>query len=274
MALADTFQEIVDSLPDDWTDLELDLRIFDEQRYIDAATFLRHLQRAALLRARLALADPLSPTASATRRRAPAVHRALKLLDEAGIDGEIAVREVRTGPRAGVHDVGPPGVGAPGVPPLHAPVAVARVAALVPDLLFGSKVQASLEAAGHEVAADRRRAGGARTVGRHRRARRRPHDRRDRRRRARRVDARRAASCTTRGRSASSAHVEPEVRERALEAGLRPRRPALADEPRGRGARARALGGAGPRRLTAQPKEQRLATSPRRQRRSDCGWSR
>ena len=30
MALADTFQQIVDSLPDDWTDLELDLRIVDE----------------------------------------------------------------------------------------------------------------------------------------------------------------------------------------------------------------------------------------------------
>ena len=40
MPLADTFQAIVDSLPDDWTDLELDLRIHDETRYIDAATYL------------------------------------------------------------------------------------------------------------------------------------------------------------------------------------------------------------------------------------------
>src|SRR5437588_211677 len=40
MGLADTFQQIVDSLPDDWTDLELDLRIFDERRYIDAAVLL------------------------------------------------------------------------------------------------------------------------------------------------------------------------------------------------------------------------------------------
>ena len=40
MALADTFQQIVDSLPDDWTDMELDLRIADESRYIDAATYL------------------------------------------------------------------------------------------------------------------------------------------------------------------------------------------------------------------------------------------
>ena len=39
MPLADTFQEIVDSLPSDWTDLELDLRV-QEDRYIDAATLL------------------------------------------------------------------------------------------------------------------------------------------------------------------------------------------------------------------------------------------
>ncbi len=32
MGLADTFQTIVDSLPDDWTDLELDLRLLDESR--------------------------------------------------------------------------------------------------------------------------------------------------------------------------------------------------------------------------------------------------
>ena len=36
MALADTFTTIVESLPDDWTDLELDLRIFDESRYVEA----------------------------------------------------------------------------------------------------------------------------------------------------------------------------------------------------------------------------------------------
>ena len=40
MSLADTFQQVVDSLPDDWTDLELDLRIADESRYIDAATYV------------------------------------------------------------------------------------------------------------------------------------------------------------------------------------------------------------------------------------------
>jgi hypothetical protein len=36
MALADTFAEILESLPDDWTDLQLDLGIWDEFRRIRA----------------------------------------------------------------------------------------------------------------------------------------------------------------------------------------------------------------------------------------------
>ena len=40
MGLADNFQQILDSLPDDWTDLELDLRIADESRYVEAAVYL------------------------------------------------------------------------------------------------------------------------------------------------------------------------------------------------------------------------------------------
>ncbi len=40
MGLADTFQQIVDSLPGDWSDLELDLRLLDESQYVDAAVYL------------------------------------------------------------------------------------------------------------------------------------------------------------------------------------------------------------------------------------------
>ena len=40
MTLADSFAQIVDALPDDWTDLELDLRIFEERRYVEAAIML------------------------------------------------------------------------------------------------------------------------------------------------------------------------------------------------------------------------------------------
>ena len=95
MALAETFQKIIDSLPSDWTDLELDLRV-DESRYIDAAVLLV-----------TANAQPYSnydwhfhflvahQFGHATS--APTVHGTLKLLDEAGIAGELALREVRTG---------------------------------------------------------------------------------------------------------------------------------------------------------------------------------
>jgi hypothetical protein len=96
MPLAETFQQIVDSLPDDWTDLELDLRIFDETRYIDAATLLVTCNAQPYSRHdwhwRLLVAHRFGHAAAA-----PAVHAALGLLDEAEIDGELAVRGVRTG---------------------------------------------------------------------------------------------------------------------------------------------------------------------------------
>jgi hypothetical protein len=96
MALADTFQQIVDSLPDDWTDLELDLRIADERRYIDAAVLLVTCNAQPYSKSewhwRLLVAHRFGHAAAL-----PAVLTALKLLDEAGIEGEIAVRETRTG---------------------------------------------------------------------------------------------------------------------------------------------------------------------------------
>ncbi len=96
MALADTFEQIVDSLPDDWTDLELDLRIFDERRYVDAAVLLVTCNAQPYSKSdwhwRLLVAHRFGHAASV-----PAVHTALKLLDEAGIEGETALRESRTG---------------------------------------------------------------------------------------------------------------------------------------------------------------------------------
>ena len=38
--LAEDFQRVVDSLPPDWSHLEFDLRIDDEDRYIEAATIV------------------------------------------------------------------------------------------------------------------------------------------------------------------------------------------------------------------------------------------
>jgi hypothetical protein len=96
MALADTFRAVVDSLPDDWTDLELDLRIFDEERYIDAAVYMVICNAQPYSKHdwhwRLLVAHRFGHAAAPT-----AVSTALTLLDEAGITGELAVREVRSG---------------------------------------------------------------------------------------------------------------------------------------------------------------------------------
>ena len=56
MPLADTFKAMVDSLPSDWTDLELDLRIADESRYIEAAVIVAQCNGQPYSRARVALA--------------------------------------------------------------------------------------------------------------------------------------------------------------------------------------------------------------------------
>jgi hypothetical protein len=96
MALADEFQEIVEFLPDDWTDLEFDLRVLDERLYVDAATYLVTCNAQPYSRHdwhwRLLVAHRFGHAAAA-----PAVHGALKLLDEAGIEGELVLREMRSG---------------------------------------------------------------------------------------------------------------------------------------------------------------------------------
>ena len=94
--LADSFERIVRELPDDWTDLELDLRIADETRYVDAAVFLVVANAQPYSKHdwhwRLLVAHRFGHAASA-----PPVHGTLKLLDDAGIEGELAVRETRSG---------------------------------------------------------------------------------------------------------------------------------------------------------------------------------
>ena len=95
-SLADTFQQIVDSLPDDWTDLELDLRLLDEARYVDAAVYLVTCNAQPYSRHdwhwRILVAHRFGHAAAA-----PAVLGTLKMLDQAEIEGEIALRDVRVG---------------------------------------------------------------------------------------------------------------------------------------------------------------------------------
>lgn len=96
MSLLDDFNEIVAPLPDDWTDLELDLRIFDESRYVDAAVMLVTCGAQPYSKSdwhwRLIVAHRFGHAASV-----PAVQLALSLLDDAEMAGELALREVRTG---------------------------------------------------------------------------------------------------------------------------------------------------------------------------------
>ncbi len=96
MGLASSFDEILGGLPEDWTDLELDLRIADESRYVDAALYLATCNARPYSyydwHWRLLIAHSFGHAASAQT-----VHGALRLLDEAGIEGEMAIRETRTG---------------------------------------------------------------------------------------------------------------------------------------------------------------------------------
>jgi hypothetical protein len=96
VALADDFQELLDSLPADWTDLELDLRIGDESRYVDAAVVLSLVNAQPYSKAdwhwRLLVAHSFGHAAAAET-----VKGALAKLDAEGIEGEMALREVREG---------------------------------------------------------------------------------------------------------------------------------------------------------------------------------
>ena len=96
MSLAGDFQEALDSLPPDWTDLELDLRIEDESRYVDTAVMLSQVNAQPYSRAdwdwRLLVAHSFGHAAAAET-----VKGVLTKLDAEGIGGEMAVREVREG---------------------------------------------------------------------------------------------------------------------------------------------------------------------------------
>ena len=95
MPLADDFQAIIDSLPSDWTDLELDVRV-EEDRYIDAAVLMTTINAQPYSQHdwhfRIPCAHQFGHAAAA-----PTVHATLKLLDDLGIRGELALRELRSG---------------------------------------------------------------------------------------------------------------------------------------------------------------------------------
>jgi hypothetical protein len=96
MALADDFQAVVDSLPPDWTQVELDMRIFDEDRYVEAATLLTQINAMPYSEHdwhwRLRSAHEFGHAAAPET-----VHGTLELLDGEGIAGEMVLREARAG---------------------------------------------------------------------------------------------------------------------------------------------------------------------------------
>src|SRR5205823_5149827 len=96
VGLAEDFDRVVAELPPDWTALELDLRLADEDRYIDAATLLTVINAMPYSKHdwhfRLRVAHEFGHAAAV-----PTVHGALTLLDGQGIEGELVPREVRVG---------------------------------------------------------------------------------------------------------------------------------------------------------------------------------
>ena len=94
--LAEDFQRVVDSLPPDWTALEVDMRIDDPQRYVEAATLLTQVNAMPYSKQewqwRLRVANEFGYAAAAE-----SVHGTLALLDAEGIGGELVAREARAG---------------------------------------------------------------------------------------------------------------------------------------------------------------------------------
>ena len=96
MPLAEEFQKIVDSLPPDWTHLQFDLRIDDEERYVELAPIVAEVNAWPLSKAdyhwRFNVAHEFGHAAAAQ-----SVHGNLAKLDREGITGELFVRAVRSG---------------------------------------------------------------------------------------------------------------------------------------------------------------------------------
>ncbi len=96
MSLAGDFKQVLDSLPPDWTDLEVDLRIDDERQYIDTAVALSQVNAQPYSEAdwhwRLLVAHSFGHAAAAE-----SVTGVLEKLDAEGVTGQMQVREVREG---------------------------------------------------------------------------------------------------------------------------------------------------------------------------------
>jgi hypothetical protein len=94
--LADDFDRIVASLPPDWTYLTMDVRIFDEERYVEAATIMVQTNAMPYSKHDWHWRQPVAREFG--HAAAPeTVHGTLAVLDQVGIEGELALRDVRVG---------------------------------------------------------------------------------------------------------------------------------------------------------------------------------
>jgi predicted alpha/beta hydrolase family esterase len=98
VGLSASFQRILDTLPPDWTDLEVDLRIEDTSQYVDTAVAVSQVNAQVYQHPtegwhwRFLVAHSFGHAAAAET-----VAGVLERLDAAGVRGELRVAEVREG---------------------------------------------------------------------------------------------------------------------------------------------------------------------------------
>jgi hypothetical protein len=98
MPLAADFQQILDTLPPDWTDLEVDMRIEEESQYVDTAVVLSQVNAQVYQHPREGWHWRLLIAHSFGHAAAPeTVKGVLEKLDAEGVAGELRVAEVREG---------------------------------------------------------------------------------------------------------------------------------------------------------------------------------
>jgi hypothetical protein len=98
VTLAADFQQILDTLPPDWTDLEVDMRIEGEPQYVDTAVVLSQVNAQVYQHPQEGWHWRLLVAHSFGHAAAPeTVTGVLEKLDAEGVVGELRVAEVREG---------------------------------------------------------------------------------------------------------------------------------------------------------------------------------
>lgn len=96
MDLGPAFEETLETLPRDWTDMQLDLRILDEERYVDASILMTQINAQPYSEAdwhwRINVANQFGHGAAPET-----VQWVLGMLDTQRIEGQISVRDLTEG---------------------------------------------------------------------------------------------------------------------------------------------------------------------------------